>query len=122
MVLSSVLQLHLVSKEFNDWKESRKVTSIEELPKTFQEQLNRFIELYKPLEIYLIGSYANGDWITKDTPQYFKDLKKRIKYKNKISDLDVIVKPDPGIRNFEDLHINQINIQGIKIYGVSKHR
>lgn len=109
-----------MSKEFNDWKESRKVTRVNQLPETLQNELKEFIEIYDPTTIYLIGSYANGDWITEDTPQYFKDLKKKIKYKDKISDLDIIVEPDVGIYTFKNLHINQIKTVGIPIYGNHK--
>lgn len=106
-----------MSKEFNDWKESRKVTSFNGLPQSFQKELKEFICVYNPDDVYIMGSYANGDWITEDTPQYFKDLKKRIKYKNKVSDLDIIVEPDVGVYTFKSLHINQLKTTGVHIYG-----
>lgn len=90
---------------FNEWKNSRKVSSFEELPIKFQEQLKEFIEIYKPITIWLFGSYANGDWITKDTPQRFVALKKRYKYKDKISDLDVFTDPPMSIQ-YKDVHIS----------------
>lgn len=96
-----------MSKEFNEWKESRKVTSIDQLPSRLQDQLKEFIELYNPSKIWIYGSYYNGDWIDIDTPQYYRNLKKQIKYKDKISDLDIIVEPPIEITTFKDLHINQ---------------
>ena len=105
-----------MSKVFNEWKESRKINSIPELPLKFRDQLDRFIKKYHPTKITLIGSFANGDWITEDTPQYYRNLKRQIKYKDKISDLDIIVEPHPGISNFDDIHINQVRTKGTIIY------
>lgn len=105
-----------MSREFNEWKQSRQVTSFEGLPLKFQDQLKEFISKYNPDQVRIYGSYANGDWIDENTPQYYQDLKYKIKYKNKISDLDIIVIPNPGVTNFKDLHIGPIQDTGILIY------
>lgn len=103
-------------KEFKSWKEARKVTNIKQLPLHLQTQLQEFIELYNPKRIELVGSFANGDWVTEDTPQYYKDLRTKITYKTKISDLDIKVYPTLEITTYKDIHINPMDITGVTIY------
>lgn len=96
--------------QFNKWINSRKIRSIEDLPEQFQKELKEFIALYKPDKIYLVGSFYNGDWITDKTPQKFRELKKQVKYKDKLSDLDIVVEPDIDLTNYKSIHINKMQI------------
>lgn len=105
-----------MNKPYVQWAQGRKITSIDQLPKNLQKDLYKFIAEYNPLKIYLVGSYANGEWIIEETPQFYKDEKKRIRYKNKISDLDIVVEPDPNINFYGSLHINPIKDSRVLLY------
>lgn len=110
-----------MSKSYQEWIQSRKITSIDQLPTRYQDRLYEFIEVYCPDKIYLVGSFAEGDWIDEDTPQYYRDKKKQIKYKDKVSDLDIVVEPDPGIIFYEELHINPIKDERVLLYSKTKN-
>ena len=44
-------------------------------------------------KVVLVGSYANGDWIDSDTPQWFIDYRKSTGKKISVSDVDFYTEP-----------------------------
>jgi len=73
-------------------KASRRPRRLEDLPKAIIKVLEDIAK--KVDRLVVCGSYASGAWIDNDTPDFFVDLKKRVKGKNKTSDLDLIVYPE----------------------------
>lgn len=55
-------------------------------------------------KVYLVGSYANGDWINQDTPQWFIDYRKSIGKVKEVSDVDFYTVPAvPSSREYDVL-------------------
>lgn len=69
-------------------------------------------------KVYLIGSYANGDWIDADTPQWFREF--RQSYKPGESDVDFYTEPLVELTEDYDIvpHLNRGN--NILIYDNGK--
>lgn len=58
------------------------------------EKLGRLLSKHPEItKVFLIGSYANGDWDDKDTPAYFRKYRERIGKRAGYSDVDFITDP-----------------------------
>jgi predicted nucleotidyltransferase len=44
-------------------------------------------------EVYLVGSFANGDWVKKDSPEWFKKIRKKLGKNKEVSDIDFFSVP-----------------------------
>lgn len=58
------------------------------------EKLKKLLDKHPNTEkVYLLGSYANGDWVDEQTPEWFKDFRRSIGKRKHISDVDFYVEP-----------------------------
>lgn len=85
-------------KEYEQWKNSRRANQLQDLPEIHIERIrhaiSRILEDHPSvLKIWLTGSFVAGDWLDETTPSYYKELKQRVAYKDKISDYDFITYP-----------------------------
>lgn len=70
-------------------------------------------------KVYLTGSYANGDWIDEDTPQWFIDFRKQYK-KEGISDVDFYTEPKVESTEHYDIALHKSRGKSILIYDNSE--
>lgn len=89
-------------RQYNEWRESRAPSSITDLPEKIQDVIGKILENHPEItDMWVCGSYASGSWIDENTEDVYKDLKKEVKRKCKISDLDLIIKPNVFLGEYE---------------------
>lgn len=100
--MSSMTQRQPLLAKYEQWKSSQRKEDPYHLPisHTLKWIVQKILkEAPDTKTIYLTGSYASGSYITEDTPQQFRELKRRVKNKSNISDIDIVIEPyyDPQI-------------------------
>lgn len=68
------------------------------------EKLGRLLSAHPEVnKVWLIGSYANGDWNDEDTPLWFRQYRERIGKKPGYSDVDFITEPyvEPDYEHYD---------------------
>ena len=84
--------------EYEKWRRARIKNDWKKLPSIDKQKieiaLNKLLIKYPQVtKVWLTGSYANGDYINEFMPSYYLDLKKKVKGKSKISDVDFVTEP-----------------------------
>lgn len=96
-------------------KESRRITSIHDLPLSIQIDLNDFIYFYKPEFVKLCGSFCNGSWVD-DLDSGFAKIRKSKGKRVRISDCDIIVDSNCRCPNkYKSIDVVKAN-KGVIIY------
>lgn len=99
--------------EYEKVKASRAITSLDEFPSQHRWMLDEVIETLRHnfgnmLQYWLVSSWVNGGWVTKDCPQEWKDLKKakrtwggifedETKGRKVYSDFDIVIRWPNGL-------------------------
>jgi len=90
-------------ENFRIWCEGRRVGSFHEFPEKIKEVLTKAVNEYRLKfrvdKIYLSGSYAEGSWIDKETPDNEVEIRRKVRKIIKISDIDLI--PVPYFEHFK---------------------
>lgn len=104
------------------WRTGRGIKSFFDFPVEQQRQIQAAVLEYEalnqgsPVDFYLGGSYADGSWVTADTPQEEKEIRAKIKKLKAQSDIDLIPDPMLGTLYTDNVDINTISkTRGAKI-------
>lgn len=91
-------------EDIQAWQEmklGRGFTSFEALPQKVQDRCLRIKEVARNMaanaQVYLIGSWINGDWVDEQTPEELREVRYKIKKRKENSDIDVVIHSDPYI-------------------------
>lgn len=89
----------------------RVVDSVEKFPSEIRDTVKAAFEYiyqtYGVTEIKLRGSWAKGEWVTENTDEGFKYLREKIRFKNKVSDIDLSA---AGIPHHDFFEFNGLKI------------
>lgn len=89
-------------RQYNEWRERRKPGEFTDLPEKVQVIIGKILENHPEItDMWLCGSYASGSWIDETTSEVEKTLKKEVKGRCKISDLDLIINPNVLLGEYE---------------------
>lgn len=105
--------------QYNEWRGSRAPSGFADLPEKIQGIIGKILENHLEItDMWVCGSYASGSWIDENTEDSYKELKREVKGKSKISDLDLIIKPEVFLGEYEmkiDIcHFPQNNVIKVK--------
>lgn len=75
------------AKEFINSRDGTKEHTVKEALKMLIHN-NPFVS-----KVYLMGSYAKGDWLDKDTPEWFRKFRSTYKPDKEQSDVDFYTEP-----------------------------
>lgn len=89
-------------RQYNEWKRWRKPGKFTDLPEKVRGVIYKILENHPEITaMWVCGSYASGSWIDEYTWNVYMDLKKEVKGRAKISDLDLIIEPNIELGEYE---------------------
>lgn len=82
----------LMRFKYDRMKRHRQVGNYLSLPSNCKEELRSFFEANSHIDnVFIFGSYVNGDYVNRTTDKDFIELRKLITQKTKVSDIDVFL-------------------------------
>lgn len=78
------------------------IESRKEIQPAVLQALGKLLEKEQVDKVYLVGSYAGGYWVDKDSPEWFKDFRRSIGKTKEVSDVDFYTEPQvESTENYE---------------------